>query len=102
MRFFIVCFFVMFSSCSSAKYQEKAFTERVYSFCKPHYTGGNFTVENYKTKVCRHYCVKWKFLSANTTENCKEWKLEELDFTNNHDRFSTARFIIMSLENLKN
>lgn len=94
----ILLVFLILISCSTAKFQDDAFINRVFSPCKKKYENGNFEVKDHKKKFCRHFCKKWKWLYPETVKNCKEWVLQELDYEENHDSFLTGRFILINMD----
>jgi hypothetical protein len=89
-----ILFAVLFTvaSCAFALLSPRAFTERRYRPCAPsEVESGNVG------KFCHRYCVKYRFLHADTSQNCKLWETDVKDFSKPEDfeAFRVSGFVMI-------
>lgn len=88
----VIILLCIVESCALALLAPRAFTERRYRPCD------TLEIPEGKNvgKFCHRYCLKYKFLRADVSENCVKWETDIKDFTKVEDfeAFRAAGFVL--------
>ena len=87
----VILIMVVIVSCAEALLSPRTFTERRYRPCQED------EVTPSVGKFCHKYCVKYKMLHSDISENCKEWKTDIKDLNKESDflEFRSAGFVLI-------
>jgi hypothetical protein len=95
----ITLLFINLIGCAIAWLSPRNFSERRYRPCQDFEVEGGIST----SKFCHRYCIKYKPLHTDISENCKEWTTDVKDMSKREDflAFRDGGFVLINEQRIK-
>ena len=96
MKLILIFILILITCCASSMVSLRKFPDRTYRPCQ------NFETEKPVGKFCYRYCVKYRFMRSDVSENCIKWETDVRDLSTDGDfeAFRAGGFILVNEKNV--